>query len=140
MHDDLLNLVQLHLLPQVEQLGLKVVEHEESSSFDNASVVLQTGDVRVRIVRERSVVFADLGSVAEPRRWFDSSVVMDYLGLSEEGGFHDSDAAAVLLGVSRFLTSCWQELSRAFGLTSFPTTRKKLQAVLDARAEKRFPV
>ena len=47
--------------------------------------------LRVRVLRERSIVVLDVGPASEPNTWFDSAVVMDYLGLSSDAGFHDRD-------------------------------------------------
>jgi len=77
----------------VAPLGFTVVQSDTSDSFDNASVVLQAPALRLRVVRERSQVFIDVGPASEPGTWFDSAVVIDYLGLSSKAGFHDRDVS-----------------------------------------------
>jgi hypothetical protein len=63
----LLDLVNTELLPRIAPLGFKVVETDVSESFDNAAVTLQGPAFRVRVVRERSIVFVDLGPNARAR-------------------------------------------------------------------------
>jgi hypothetical protein len=135
---NLLAEVQAALLPQVTSLGFVVVEHNESAAFGDALVVLQSGDVRTRIVRDRSQLFADLGSVVEPDNWFDSAVVMDLLGLSASGGFHERDATRVLHGLGAFIKSVWPDLTSMFSSRKFALTKQQLEALQRDRAAKRF--
>ena len=134
----LLAQVEATLLPLVPSLNLKVIDHSESTSFDNASVTLEGGNLRVRIVRERSQVFVDLGPVCDPQSSFDSAVVMDYLGLSEDAGFHNRDADAVLRGLSSFLRSFSPELSEKFTRANFEITKAELTRLRNARAAARL--
>ncbi len=135
---NLLAHVQATLLPLVSSLNLKVIDHSESASFDNASVTLECGDLRLRIVRERSEVFVDLGPVWDPKSSFDSAVVMDYLGLSDDAGFHDRDAGAAMRGLGSFLRSFSVELSEKFSRAHFPVTKTELTTLRNARAAARL--
>ncbi len=138
MPEDLLGLVESHLLSSAAQHGMRVVSHEESGSFDNALVVLQGGDVRVRVIRERSQVFVDFGSSSEPAVWFDSAVVMEYLGLSDTAGWHDRDGAGVLKGLADFLRAFWLELSVRFSPATFPVAKQELTRVREEQSVRRF--
>lgn len=138
MSEDLLSLVKTHLLPAVAQHGMRVLSHEESGSFDNAFVVLQKGDVRVRVLRERSQVFVDFGSSAEPAVWFDSAVVMEYLGLSENAGWHGRDSTVVLRGLADFLRTFESELAARFSSGNFTATKRELTRVREDQAVRRF--
>ncbi|HET9986561.1 MAG TPA: hypothetical protein VFQ38_23490 [Longimicrobiales bacterium] len=131
-------LVEKYLLPEVASKGMRVVHQEASTSFDNAFVVLQSDDLRVRVVRERGQVFADFGSAAEPGTWFDSAVVMEHLGLSESAGFHDRDAAKALRGLAKFLRALWDELAAEFSSAAFAATKRELIAVRERRDVRRF--
>jgi hypothetical protein len=135
---DLLRLVQTELLPQIEKHGFKVTTSEASDSFDNASVVLQAPELRLRVVRERSQVFADIGPVAEPSTWFDSAVVMDDLGLSSNAGFHDRDQQKVLQGLASFLNAMWGELRARFASDRLAKTKQELQRLKEIRAQRMF--
>ena len=98
-------LVREYLLRSLESLGYRIVESVESQHFDNAECVLASPPVRARIVRERSQFFLDVGPPSDPSLWYDSAVVMEFLGLSRDAGFHDSDTNRVLTGMATFLQS-----------------------------------
>ena len=138
MTDELLKVLETDFLPRVSWCGFKILEHEESGSFGNATVVLQQNVLRLRIVRERSQLFVDFGSVVEPGTWFDSAVVVDYLGLSQDAGFHGRDVRTVLDGLASLLKSCWAELIQHFDPANFSSTKKELTLLRDARAAKRL--
>ena len=135
---DLLEQVEKLLLPRVSSLGLSIIDHQESESFDDADVTLVSGDVRVRIFRERGIVFLDLASAHSPHEWFDSAVVFDYLGLSQDGGFHSQDVRMVLEGVASFLTTFWAQISQGFATPQVADTNKSLKALREAQAARRF--
>jgi hypothetical protein len=134
MPEPLLALVNECLLPTVEPLGFKVVQSEVAISFENAMVTLEAPDLRVRIVRERSQVFADFGAVAAPDSWFDSAVIIDYLGLSAAAGFHDRNARVVLRGVASFVLAFHPELAEKFSQPTLAKTTAALAALKNARA------
>jgi hypothetical protein len=138
MTDDLLQLVESELLPALVPLGFQVTESDVADVFDNASVVLAAPPLRIRVVRERSIVVLDVGPPSEPGMWFDSAVVMDYLGLSSTAGFHDHDARNVLRGAGTFITSMWHELTTKFGPRNFATTKRELNALGEERASRLF--
>lgn len=135
---DLLSAVEAQLVPAVEALGVSVVDHETSASFGNATVTLQSGELRLRVVRERSQVFVDFGSAAKPHSWFDSAVVADHLGLGPNGGFHSSDTTSVLRGLADFLRAFWGDLALRFSRERFSSTERDLLALRDARASARL--
>lgn len=138
MSEDLLDLVNAELLPVIAPLGFAVVQSETSPSFDNANVVLQAPALRLRVVRERGQVFLDIGPHSEPGTWFDSAVVMDYLGLSSSAGFHDEDARGMLRGAGAFVTSMWRELTANFSSQQLAVTKKELRSLAEQRAAKLF--
>ena len=135
---DLLTAVREELLPDVSELGFQLVAQDQSDSFDNATVTLEAGDVCVRIVRERSQVFVDFGSVAKPGLWFDSTVVFDFLGIARDGGFHSTDTTAVLRGLSSLLRAFWPEIKSRFGRDTFARTESALTTLRNAKAAERL--
>src|SRR5882672_2172414 len=64
LNTDLLRAVETELVPRVRHLGFAITEHQEGQSFDNATVTLASGDIRVRVFRERGVggVLDEIGS------------------------------------------------------------------------------
>src|ERR1044071_6765853 len=87
--ENLLEATNSILLPALLPMAWRVVERRESHSFSDALVVLQFNELRLRVVRDKGIIFVDFGSAASPADWFDSAVVVEYLGLSASGGFHD---------------------------------------------------
>lgn len=138
MPEDLLKLVNEELLPGLKPLGFRVVSSAVADVFDNANVVLEASSLRVRVLRERSVVVLDVGPASEPNTWFDSAVVTDYLGLSADAGLHDRDARGVLRGSGAFITSMWSELTAKFGKQQLPNTKEELTALREERARRLF--
>lgn len=138
MTGNLLELVNEELLPALTPLGFRVASSEVADVFDNAAVVLEAPALRVRVLRERSIVVLDVGSVSEQNTWFDSAVVMDYLGLSTDAGFHDRNVRGVLSGAGEFITTMWGELTAKFGPQQFAKTKKDLTALREERAVRLF--
>ena len=109
-----------------------------NGAFDNSYFVLEAPNLRVRVLRERSVVVVGFGPTSEPGTWFDSSIVMDYLGSSSHGGFHDTDARCVLQAAATFISSMWAELTATFGPQQLVTTKREMRALAEERAAKMF--
>jgi len=118
--------------------GFRVVQHERSASFGNEEIVIQSERLRLRFVRDRGTVFVDFGSNSEPQAWFDSDVVIAFLELSREGGFHSRDPSEVVNGITSLLQSCSKELYGFFSEANFATSKRRLEALRDARAAKLF--
>jgi len=119
-------------------LGFKIITDRASDAFGDALAVAQSGDVRIRVVRDRGQVFVDIGSAAEPDVWFDSAVVMDALGLSKSGGFGSRDVESVVTGLLGFLKSVWPELTAMFDVRHFAATKRRLSQLQEERAAKRW--
>lgn len=140
MTAELLKEVQALLPSVIDSLPLRILEHRESASFGDAVVVLQAGELRIRVVRERGQVFADFGSASNTSRWFDSAVVLDVMDLSKIGGFHESETRASLSALAAFLRDCGKELMSLFSSERFPTTEQQLDEVQRSRAARQFGV
>jgi len=129
--------VQSAFLPSVKDLGFTVVSEQTSDAFGDALVVLRSGDLQLRVVRDRSQIFADLGSVAEPAIWFDSSLVMRALGLTNRPAFGGTDPRIVLAGIAAFLNSMWPELIAMFDTRRFAATKRELDRIREEQAAER---
>ncbi|HEV7702638.1 MAG TPA: hypothetical protein VGO46_00040 [Gemmatimonadaceae bacterium] len=138
MSELLLALVKESVLPALEPLGYSVVESIVSDSFDNATVTLEAPKLRIEIVRERSIVRVGFGAVSMPNSWFDSAVVIDYLELSAQAGFHDRNARVVLAGVGAFVRAFQAELEMRFSPAHLAATTAALTTLQNARAATRF--
>jgi hypothetical protein len=122
-------------LPNARDLGFAIVGQQQSDSFGDALVILQSGDVRLRIVRDRLQLFADLGSAAETDNWFDSTFVMQALGLTTKPVFGGTDAHVVLPSMAAFLRAMWPELVTMFDRRNFATSKKQLGKLEDVRRD-----
>ena len=138
MDTSLLDTVKHSLLNGVSSFDFSILEHEESASFGNAQVMLQSDELRLRVIRDRGLVFVDFGSAAAPRTWFDSAVVFDWLKLSALGGLHGSDSSHVLRGVAELLRACGPEIREKFSRSHFQTANTELETIRDSRAAKLY--
>ncbi len=138
MGEPLLALVEECLLPSLAPRGFSIVHSDVSMSFGNAVVTLHAPRLRIRVVRERGLLFADFGSSATPLTWFDSAVIMDYLGLSAAAGFHDRNARVVLAGVAAFVGAFQAELELQFSPARLASTMTALNALRSTRASMLF--
>jgi len=136
MTHNLLDAVKHSLLDARPSLEFSVIEHEESASFGNAQVVLQSATLRLRVIRDRGLTFVDFGAEDFPGIWFDSAVVFDWLKLSDRGGLHGSDTDQVLRGVSELLRVFGEEIGEKFSRSQFPIAKRELEAIRDSRAAK----
>lgn len=138
MKSDLLERVERDFLPNTSMFGFTISHHEESEAFGDALVVLQAGDLRIRLVRDRGQVFVDFGSTADLATWFDSSVVFEFLELSDTSSWHSRDTSSVLNALQSFIQVFGKELSRKFAPSSFPMTRRNLVELREPRANKQY--
>jgi hypothetical protein len=131
----LTEVVKSVFLPIASDLGFSVIGEQQSDRFGDALVILQSGDVGLRIVRDRLQIFADLGSTAEPDNWFDSTIVMQLLGLTTRPAFGGEDAQVVLPSIAAFLHAVWSELVAMFDSRHFAESKKQLEKLEQARRE-----
>jgi hypothetical protein len=136
--DRFIDLVSRELLPKLREFSYSVADQEQADSFDNASVVLHSPDLRIRLVRERGQVFADFGPSSEPNVWYDSAVIVEFLGLSTDGGFHDRDAHRAMEGIAGFVKSFQRELAAKFANPELSATKQALDELREVRAERLF--
>jgi hypothetical protein len=63
-----------------DEPGHQLLEVESSASFDNAAVYFRSDRLRVRIIRERSQVFAEFAPPDGPPTWCDAPTLIGCLG------------------------------------------------------------
>ena len=132
---DLRQAVKEELVPQASPLQLRIVAHMKSRSFGDELVDLRTGDLLLRVLRDRGRLFAEFGSSSQPGVWFDSSVVLEYLGLSATYSFHDEDLTHSLRGIGLFLRTMKDELKGLFSIDTFPQLRPILETIQKQQVE-----
>jgi hypothetical protein len=136
--NSLVALVKSVMVDAHPEWSFSTVESESESSFDNAFVVLQSNELRLRVLRDRGTVFLDIGSLVEPSTWFDSAVVADWLSLSDSGGIHGSDVPTVLASIAELMRGVGLELRDAFSASRFAAVKAQLIKTRDARAARLF--
>lgn len=134
----LTELVERHLLPRTGGVSLSVVASEASQDFDNASVLLHGGHLAIRIVRERGQLFVDFGRAHGPATWFDSAVVLQLCGYSDDAGWHDDDPLVTMTGLASFLRAAWADLSARFADPQYSHTEAALRAIRAEQDKRRF--
>jgi hypothetical protein len=130
--------IESTLLSASPDLAFVVKEQQESASFGDSLVTLESGELRLRVTRDRGQVLVYFGSTVEPETWFDSQLVAETLGLGSSGGFVDSDIDQSVVALSLFLQTFGRELKQLFGSSEFPRTRARLRDLGMARADRLF--
>src|SRR6266571_2116999 len=64
-------------------LGLRTLaEHHNPASFGNAIVTLESAEVRVRFIKDRSLISVELSSLTEPDRWWPMDMLCQLVGVA----------------------------------------------------------
>ncbi|MBS1912771.1 MAG: hypothetical protein JST22_12355 [Bacteroidetes bacterium] len=81
-----------------QEFGFRVVkERFDPEIFGNSYVTLESRSLRVRFVRDRGQIFADVASLSEPEAWWHMEHVCQLVvGRNVESGFGLSELAALL--------------------------------------------
>jgi hypothetical protein len=81
-----------------QDFGLRVVEDDfDPKSFGNSFVTLESTGLRVRFIRDRGQVSAEVASCSDPGRWWNLEHVCELIaGRSVEPGFELSSVGALL--------------------------------------------
>lgn len=83
-------------------LELPVVHHETGSAFGDTLCILSDGSVLYRIVRDRGQLFLDIGRMAEPIAWVDSTAASGVPGdRRTEAAFPDLSGIAAYIQQNR---------------------------------------
>lgn len=133
-----LDLVNAELVPTIASLGFAVVQSHVADSFDNAIVELEGPALRLRAFRDRGQVFVDIGPKSEPGTWFDSDLVLEYLGLMSSTSHRSREASSALRGAAALVTSFHAELCRLVEPRQLPATKRAIGTLGERRAAKLF--
>lgn len=81
-----------------QDLGCRIVEDSfDAQSFGNSFVTLDSPGLRVRFVRDRGQVSAELAALSDPATWWNLEHVCELIsGRSVEPGFELAAVAALL--------------------------------------------
>lgn len=122
--------------PLLQSGGCRVVEEEIFTALDNAAVVLQAGPVRLRIMRERGQVFANIASLFDRNAWVSSRLVAQLLT-----GVQPRSAVVDLVEFAAWIAQNLPALRERFGLRQHYQTMAELRRLeAAASARRRFNV
>lgn len=124
----------------LDEHGFRVVsESHEPKSFGNGLIVLQAEDLRLRFVRDRGQVFADIGAPGQTGddNWHQLQRVMEFMHR------HDSPAAdprraAGLDELGVWLKENYETVRALFREETYPSTRVALKKFEREKAEQMF--
>ena len=118
--------------------GYVVSDRLVATSFDNALVDFSGHEMKVRVIRERSQVFIDFAAMVDPETWFDLDIVLRLLDADTESrrvvGSGEASVEALAAVLQQYLSS----IEIAFETKNYPTTKQKLAALQEKRADERF--
>jgi hypothetical protein len=117
--------------------GAATLEREmyDEDQFGNAEAVFSIGSLRLRFLRDRGQEFLELGSLAEPGRFFlvdDVEVAMGWKAVEDVlTKQHPDDLRDVVarVGAKR------KELEHAFSLSNWPNSARCLESAAKMRGE-----
>jgi hypothetical protein len=133
--DDLLAYMQSAVLPKLPSPGFRVVEFDGSYAYD-ARVVIQSGDLRIVVDRDRGLVGIGLGSSAAPNEFFSVPVFGEHLGLPQSPVWEEGEPVAVLDELIRFVQANRAALDTVFAAAGFGDVRKRLKQIQLARVDR----
>lgn len=85
------------LCPKLSEVARKggwaILKEERSTSFDNAMVELECGELSARVIRDRGAVSIELAQI-ENDNWFDIEIILAFIGEVVPSG--DLDALSEL--------------------------------------------
>ena len=115
--------------------AFKIVEEEVADSFDNASVILEGDGLRIRFVRERGQISADLAASHRPGQWFDSRLLQQ-LETSFEPELSIVDPDEFVEWISERLD--WLKVK--FASSNYESTASQLRSFAEESARRRFRI
>lgn len=123
-----------------DTLGFALVEETfDQDSFGNSTAVLESRDLRLRFVRDRGQVFADIGSMVEPELWWDITLIVPLLGSRQP----EQPEVSEVERLATYIRDNYQSLIKLFSRDRFYGTKLKLERLRKDRSEqifKSFPV
>ena len=138
MPPDFLELARRSLGFLEQEHGFELGAYEVASIFDNASAEFRSPVLRVKAIRERSVMWLELGpALGVPAFWFDLPLVLALLGdraavqrLEAAGRSIEAQAAALREHYGRIVP--------LFSPAEYTGTVRRLNGLAEERATKLF--
>lgn len=120
--DTILQQIERQCLQFVGDLGLRVVEEDVSESFGNSYVTLERRDVRLRIVRDRRLITAEVSPLSE-LRWWPVRMLGELLGAKVP------EASRTAAPLCAYLRDNLVGIAKLLAGDVWPETRRRLEEV-----------
>ncbi len=126
--------VKKHFHYLIEQYGFSVIHEEVFPSFDNAEVVFQSQDCRIRVLRERGEIYVDASPLPPIDYWVDLASIVKFLTQGTEswqyehiGGDYESRIEWQLVRVAEKLRPYIMQVCELFRKEVFERKRSELE-------------
>lgn len=118
--------------------GFRVVsETHEPQHFGNGLLILESKDLRLRFVRDRGQVFADVGASGQTDDdWHQLQRVMEFLNRRDAAA--DANRAFGLDELSVWLKENYEKVRAVFQQEAYPSTRDALKSFAKEKSEQMF--
>ena len=125
----------------LDEHGFRLVsESYEPASFGNGLIVLQSEDLRLRFVRDRGQVFADVGPSGQTgEHWHQLQRVMEFLQRHDSpADASDARRAASLDELGVWLKENYEGVRSLFREDTYPSARDALRRFEKEKAQQMF--
>ena len=107
--------------------------------FGSFFITLLGKDFRVRFVKDRIDLWADVGPIGETEDWTDVRVVLEFLAQKEGKEFTEIEISDMKT-LSEQFKSNYEKIQSFFDKRNFPELKKELEEYEFEQAEKRFGI
>jgi hypothetical protein len=115
-----------------------LLDVETSTAFDNASVYLHSGRLRVRISRERNQVFADFAPPDGSPTWFDAPTLLGYLGREALVNVYMQSDQRSLAALAELIQPFHGAIAELYAAPDREDTVRRIRAFQEERARLRW--
>ena len=125
---------EVRIAPLLNAHPFEVIAWEFSKAFGNFYVDYRLPEFLLRLVQDRSQLFLDVASLAEPENWWPSSSIRE---LFTGERFTDLPELEVQ---AQIVIDHYGEIARAFEPACWPATRERLDALAEAERRRSYPM
>jgi hypothetical protein len=141
--------VEKHFRYLIDEYGFSVVSKKLYDSFDNAIIVLQSKECRIRVIRERGLVLLDVAPVSSPEETYGLATLIAYLTkeaepLNDEVPDYDYDddddpgSERQVERLARSLQRYYPQIRELFRKETFDKERADLKDLINLRIKNRW--
>jgi hypothetical protein len=138
--------VEKHFRYFIDERGFSIVSKKLYDSFDNATIILQSEEFRILIVRERGFVNVAIAPLSSPIAWYGLGTLVPYLTReteqldlnNEASAYADYDAGIewIVERLASALRKYYPQIRELFRNETFAEKRADLEAFKRSGFEK----